>query len=190
MAINYYTVEKEINGTTYKAQFNGISAALAAVDNSYIDGTNNTSVEKLARYLFDNVIVEPRISITDFGKDKIGETKKKVINGKEYVAQFNGIIWALRAVDGNYVDGTNNVSIEKMTKYLLEKVIVEPEKLSIDDFDTMEEFNEVIAFARETMQGGEVMEEFNEVIAFAREVMQGNFRPSENKGTVKRTSKK
>ena len=56
----FYTVEKEINGTKYVAQFNGISAALKAVDESYIEGTNNTSVEKLSRYLFSNVIVEPK----------------------------------------------------------------------------------------------------------------------------------
>ena len=51
MANKFYTVEKEINGKKYVAQFNGISAALKAVDSSYIDGTNNTSVEKMANYL-------------------------------------------------------------------------------------------------------------------------------------------
>jgi hypothetical protein len=40
----------------------------------------------------------------------------------------------------------------------------------------MEEFNEVVSFAREAMQGWGVMGEFNELISFAREVMQGNFR--------------
>ena len=30
----FYTVEKEINGKKYVAQFNGISAAIEAVDNS------------------------------------------------------------------------------------------------------------------------------------------------------------
>ena len=40
----FYTVEREINGVNYKAQFSGISAALNAVDNSYIEGSNNTSV--------------------------------------------------------------------------------------------------------------------------------------------------
>ena len=56
---NFYQVSKEINGTKYIAQFNGISAALDAVDNSYIDGSSNTSVRKLANYLLSNVIVEP-----------------------------------------------------------------------------------------------------------------------------------
>lgn len=56
----FYTVEKKIGKTTYTAQFNGISAALDAVDNSYIEGTSNTSVMKMAQYLFENVIVEPK----------------------------------------------------------------------------------------------------------------------------------
>ena len=47
----FYTVPKEINGVKYVAQFNGISAALKAVDSSYIEGTNNTSVEKLSKYV-------------------------------------------------------------------------------------------------------------------------------------------
>ena len=46
MAFKPYTVKKEINGTEYVAQFSGISAALKAVDSSYVDGTNNTSVER------------------------------------------------------------------------------------------------------------------------------------------------
>lgn len=46
MAIKFYTVEKKINGKNYKAQFSGLSVALKAVDESYIDGSNNTSLEK------------------------------------------------------------------------------------------------------------------------------------------------
>lgn len=56
---NFYTVSKKINGKEYKAQFNGISAALSAIDNTYIDGTSNTSMVKMSKYVFENVIVEP-----------------------------------------------------------------------------------------------------------------------------------
>lgn len=56
---NFYTVSKKINGVTYKAQFNGISAMLEATDRTYIDGTNITSSVKMAKYLFENVLVEP-----------------------------------------------------------------------------------------------------------------------------------
>ena len=37
MANKFYTVEKDICGTHYVAQFNGISAALDAIDSCYID---------------------------------------------------------------------------------------------------------------------------------------------------------
>ena len=80
-------------------------------------------------------------------------TAEKTIRGKKYVAQFNGISAALRAIDESYIEGTNNTSIEKLANYLFEHVIVEPSNLQIDDFDDMSEFNEVVAFAREVMQG-------------------------------------
>lgn len=80
-------------------------------------------------------------------------TSKKKINGKEYTAQFNGISAALKAVDDSYIEGTNNTSVEKLSKYLFEHVIVDPKGLTPDDFDSMDEFNEVITFAREVMQG-------------------------------------
>ena len=185
----FYTVTKEIRGKKYVAQFNGISAALRAVDNSYIEGTKITGLEKLAKYLFNNVIVEPRLSIEDFGADKIGTEEKKIINGVEYVAKFGGMSTALKAIDNSYIEGTNNTSVEKLAQYLFDNVIVKPTKLTIDDFEDLEAFNEVIAFARDTMQGGDVMEEFNEIIAFARDTMQGNFRDHKDKKAAKGTSK-
>ena len=78
---------------------------------------------------------------------------KKVINGTEYTAQFNGISAALKAVDNSYIEGTNNTSVSKLSKYLFENVIVEPTNLTADDFDNMDDFNEVVTFAREVMQG-------------------------------------
>ncbi len=78
---------------------------------------------------------------------------KKTINGTEYTAQFNGISAALSAVDNSYIDGSNNTSVAKLSKYLFENVIVEPKGLTADDFDSMDEFNEVVTFAREVMQG-------------------------------------
>ena len=80
-------------------------------------------------------------------------TVKKEINGKEYTAQFNGISASLMAVDSSYIEGTSNTSVVKMAEYLFNNVIVEPKNLSIDDFDDIDEFNEVIGFAREVMQG-------------------------------------
>lgn len=67
MAKKFYNVAKEINGVKYVAQFNGISAALEAVDSCYVDGTSNISTKKLNKYLLDNVIVEPKgLTVDDF----------------------------------------------------------------------------------------------------------------------------
>lgn len=89
--------------------------------------------------------------------------RTKVINGKEYTAQFNGLSAALTAIDESYIDGSENMSMVKLSKYIFENVIVEPSGLTADDFETMEEFNEVMRFGRE--------------------VMQGKFRNQKNKGT-------
>lgn len=78
---------------------------------------------------------------------------EKEIRGKKYTFQFNGISAALRAVDESYIEGSSNTSTIKMAEYLFNHVVVEPKNLAIDDFESMDEFNEVIAFARKVMQG-------------------------------------
>lgn len=85
-------------------------------------------------------------------KDKF-YTVAKEINGKKYVAQFSGISAACRAVDSTYIDGSSNTSTEKLGNYILDHVIVEPKGLTIDDFKTMEEFNEVTRWGRDVMYG-------------------------------------
>lgn len=85
--------------------------------------------------------------------DKKFYTVEKEINGVTYKAQFNGISAAIEAMDNSYIDGTTNVSMSKMSKYILDNVIVEPKGLTADDFETMDEFTEVISFGREVMQG-------------------------------------
>lgn len=87
---------------------------------------------------------------------------EKEINGQKYKAQFAGISTALRAVDSSYIEGTNNTSTEKLAEYLFKYIIVEPKGLSIDDFEDMGTFNEVITFAREVMSG-DFREEGNKV---------------------------
>lgn len=178
---NFYTAKKVINGVEYTAQFNGISAALQAIDESYIDGSSNTSAEKIAKYLFENTLIEPKVDINSFGKELINTTKTKEIAGVEYTVRFNGILEALKAIDESYIDGTSNTSTEQLTRYLLDNVVVHPDYVSFDDFSSMRDFNELISFAREAMQGWGAMKEFNEVQRFLREVMQGNFRNEEIK---------
>lgn len=80
-------------------------------------------------------------------------TKEKEIYGKKYLAQFSGLSVALKAADENYIEGTSNTSIEKLAEYLFKHVIVEPKGLTVDDFETMDELNEVIKFASGVMKG-------------------------------------
>ena len=80
-------------------------------------------------------------------------TVTKKINGKEYVAQFNGMSAALEAQDNTYIDGTSTPSAMKYNKYVLDNVIVSPPGLTVDDFETIDELNEVIAFGRDVMGG-------------------------------------
>lgn len=78
---------------------------------------------------------------------------KKTINGKEYTAQFAGISTALKAVDQSYIEGSNNISNMKLAEYLFKNILVEPKNLTVDDFESLEEFNEVVSFARGVMSG-------------------------------------
>lgn len=80
-------------------------------------------------------------------------TVKKKIGKTTYTAQFNGLAAALKAVDDTYIEGSANTSTLKFAEYLFENVIVEPKGLTVDDFESMEEFNEVTTWARKVMQG-------------------------------------
>lgn len=80
-------------------------------------------------------------------------TVTKEINGKEYTAQFNGLSCALRMVDSSYIEDSQNISSEKLANYVFKHAIVEPQGLTIDDFDTAEELNAVVAFGRDVLNG-------------------------------------
>lgn len=94
-------------------------------------------------------------------------TVEKEINGVKYVAQFNGMAAALEALD-DWRKDNENISLSKMSKYVLEHVIVEPKGLTLDDFDCMEDLNAVVGFGRE--------------------VCQGNFRDAANEGATRKKS--
>lgn len=80
-------------------------------------------------------------------------TVTKEINGVKYKAQFAGLSVAQDAVDSTYIDDSTITSTKKLTEYIFEHVIVEPKGLTVDNFDTMEELQEVVVFGREVMQG-------------------------------------
>lgn len=80
-------------------------------------------------------------------------TVTKTINGKEYTAQFSGLSTALEMIDNSYIEGTNSVSVVELGKYVFAHGIVSPSGLSANDFDNLDEYNEVVAFGRGVMQG-------------------------------------
>ena len=82
----FYQRKTTINGKEYTAQFNGLRAALDMVDNSYLsDKSSNIGLNKLAKYIFDNVIVEPKgLTVDSF--DDMDEMNEVIKFGQE-VAQ-------------------------------------------------------------------------------------------------------
>lgn len=95
----------------------------------------------------------------------------KEINGVTYIAQFNGLRAAMRAqaqCRDEKVPSMQNT--EKLADYILANVIVEPHGLTIDDFDSFEELNPVVAFGAQ--------------------VLNGNFRGEKDTGAAAKNSKK
>ena len=76
---------------------------------------------------------------------------KRVIDGQEYTAQFNGMRTAIRCLDG-CAEG-EGVNLERYMQYVLSHVIVEPPGLTIDDFEDIDTLSEVVQFGREVMHG-------------------------------------
>ena len=76
----------------------------------------------------------------------------KVIDGKEYTAQFVGASTGYDALDASMNDNGTR-SERKYAEYILDNVIVEPKGLTIDDFEDFATANKVTAFGAEVMQG-------------------------------------
>lgn len=79
-------------------------------------------------------------------------TVKKKFGGKEYVAQFSGVSTAVRAIDQSRMEN-GAISTEELSNYIFEHVIVDPKRLTADDFEDLEEFNKVTQWARDVMYG-------------------------------------
>lgn len=77
---------------------------------------------------------------------------EKKIGDVNYKAQFMGVSVAMRALD-EWRKENENISLVAMAEYILKHVIVEPQNLTMDDFDCVDELNEVVAFGREVFQG-------------------------------------
>lgn len=81
-ANQFYVVEKEINGTLYKAQFSGLSCALNITDNCYIKGSENRSSLKMSNDILEKIIVEPSgLTVDSF--DTIDELNDVIEFGRD-----------------------------------------------------------------------------------------------------------
>ena len=185
MANKFRSITQNINGKDYTAQFNGLEPFLEATDNSYLDYANATSTEKMANYLFQNVLVSPSgIKINDFGKDQIGTRKSKTIKGVKYTAEFRGVLPFVRIIDSSYIDASDKISTRKLGKALIKEAIVEPETVDVDALN-MATFTELVMFLREVMMGDDAYKEFEEVLQFCRDVAGGDiFQEEEKEETV------
>lgn len=60
----YEKITKKIRGVEYTAQFNGVEEALKLINEA--QSGEPTDIMKLAHYVLDNVIVDPKREINDF----------------------------------------------------------------------------------------------------------------------------
>lgn len=76
-------------------------------------------------------------------------TKEKVINGKKYVAQFNGVSSLFKFNDET--DG----KLAKQAQYIFDNVLVEPKIKDPDEYfgTNVTLMNEVVAFCSAVMRG-------------------------------------
>ena len=81
MATNkFYQVKKEIGGRMITAQFNGISAAVSAIDDCSEDGTLKAKL--FGEYILNNVIVDPKgLTFDDF--DTMKEYNEVITFGRK-----------------------------------------------------------------------------------------------------------
>lgn len=77
---------------------------------------------------------------------------KKVINGTEYIAQFNGFGAMYQMADEVRIGDTEARSAYKTAEYLFKNVLVEP-KVGFDDFEDADELNAVIKFLGDVNSG-------------------------------------
>lgn len=80
-------------------------------------------------------------------------TVTKEINGKKYTAQYCGVRVALQMADTCTIEGSGNPSSLKLAQYCLDHVIIEPQGLTIDDFETLDDLSEVVSFAGDVAKG-------------------------------------
>lgn len=78
-------------------------------------------------------------------------TKTVTVGGKEYTLQHPGVRWVIRLNDRAL--GAIGSSREKWIDEVLEHVVVEPPGLTIDDFDSYAELDELVTAIAAFLRG-------------------------------------
>jgi hypothetical protein len=83
------------------------------------------------------------------------KTYTKKIGDTEYTAQFSGLSMKFDMADYSvaFKDGKQFTSNKLLAEYLLNNVIVDPNNLTIDDFENEDELTEVLEFATKVVEG-------------------------------------
>lgn len=79
----------------------------------------------------------------------------KTINGVEYEAQYNGNSQFYEFQDEckKNIGGVAELNMKQVAKFIFENVIISPKGLTLDDFDSFEDSQDVITFGIDVMRG-------------------------------------
>jgi hypothetical protein len=80
------------------------------------------------------------------------ETIKKVINGVEYTAVYRGYSYTTQRIKECLLQDKKHYSNEKLSTVVFGEIIINP-KVTVDDFDDLQAYNEVFEFGRSVLFG-------------------------------------
>lgn len=80
------------------------------------------------------------------------ETIKKVINGVEYTAVWKGYNYTTKRMKECLLQDKKHYSNEKLSAVVFGEIIINP-KVTVDDFDDIQTYNEVFEFGRSVLFG-------------------------------------
>lgn len=80
------------------------------------------------------------------------ETIKKVINGVEYTAVYKGYNYTTQRIKECLLQDKKHYSNEKLSTVVFGEIIINP-KVTVDDFDDLQAYNEVFEFGRSVLFG-------------------------------------
>ena len=80
------------------------------------------------------------------------ETIRKIINGVEYTAVWKGYNYTTRRINDCLTKDKKRYSNSKLSAVIFDEIIIDP-KVTVDDFDDLQTFNEVLEFGKSVLFG-------------------------------------